>query len=396
MATKGILGVDVGTGSVKVLAGTADGAGNIVVKGSGAGPSAGFRKGLVTDATALAAAIKEAVDCATMVAGMPHFDVYLGIGGSDITSINSIGSVAPASSRGITGEDLERACTAAGVIAVPDDRRVLHVLPVNYWVDGELQTDVPLDLPGTRLEVECHIVTMSQSLFDELTDALHAIGVHTAGVVANAIVGTLAVVPDTGFNECLMIDIGAGTTDLVLYNRGAITASASLPLGGDYITGDIAQGLGVSSIHAEEIKRYYGKLDKALLGQGTVLDCNDYGTTDLHVAYDFLYNIVESRVEEIVSMVHGYFDSVLAGNQVNQILLTGGSALLPSVRHEVEKTFVIPVYPAQLEGFMPLEYAHQSNTASYGILSYAAKVNKNVVKEAGAWRSLWKKLHDWI
>ena len=173
--------------------------------------------------------------------------------------------------------------------------------------------------------------------------ALAAKGIHTAGIFANSIAcaASLAVTADEA--DFLVMDIGAGLTDLVLYSEGKVVVSASLPLGGDYITNDIAQGVGVTRPHAEEIKHYYARLNKRLLRQEVMLDCNDYGTTDKQVSYDHLHNIVESRVEEIVSIIYGYLEPSLSSYSVKKILLTGGCSLLPSISEGVNRTFEVPV-----------------------------------------------------
>lgn len=395
MARRSILGVDVGTGSVKVLAGIIEDEGKIAIVGSGTVATAGFSKGRITNFESLATAAKEAVDCAVMAANVCPDDIYLGIGGMDIASTNCIGSVTPMSG-GIAAQDVDRACRTAAAIAMPEGHKILHVLPTGFWVDGEKWTGTPVGQRCERLEVEAHIVSAPKSLIDELVYILSTKGVHITGVVANSIAG--AEVLATGADEAatLVMDIGAGLTELVLYSGGKAWMSASVPLGGDYITSDIMQGLDVSVCHAEEIKRYYGKLSKQLYGRDVVLDCNDYGTTDKQVAYDFLYKIVESRVEEIVSVAYGYLEPALARHQPEKIILTGGCALQPSIGECVEKLFGMPVHTVGLNDKMPDEYAHPSNAACLGILQYAARMLPQDRSSGGKLGSLFRKLRDLI
>lgn len=394
MAGKSILGVDVGTSSVKVLAAAVEG-GKVLVKGSGSVPSAGFAKGAVTDADALAAAIESAVDCAVMAAAVPRENIYLGIGGMDLASQNSIGSITTASGVVTTG-DIERACRAATIVAVEDDQRALHVLPTGYWLDGRRETAAPLGQQGSRIDVEAHIVTVPRATTEELTAALAKRNLVVAGIMANAIVsGSILTTADP--TACLFMDIGAGLTDAAVYSGGQIAMSVSIPLGSDYITGDIMQGLDVSFIHAEEIKRYYARLDRTLSGREVVLDCNDYGTTDKQVAYDFLSTIVESRVEEIASLLYLYLEPARTRYQPAKILLTGGATLLPSLVERVEKIFALPIQPALTVATMPPEYAHPGSLAAFSLLQYAAQeVPLEPVVDGGSLRSFLRKLKEYI
>ncbi|MDT8901671.1 cell division protein FtsA [Anaeroselena agilis] len=385
MAGKYILGVDIGTSAVKVLVATKHN-GRINVLGSGTVPGAGFAKGAVTDAGALAAAVREAVDCAVMVAEAPLGPVQLGIGGIDLTSQNGLGSVAPSAGMA-TGADIERACRAAAAVTVPDSHRILHILPIGFWLDGQTLAEPPLGKSGKRLEVEAHIVSMPASRADELTAALADKGITVAAILANAVVGGTDA---AGTDSCLVIDIGAGLADLSLHSGGKIVFTASLPLGGDYITGDIMHGLDIGKLHAEEIKRYYAKLDRDLNGRGVVLDCNDFGTTDKQVEYDFLHKIVESRVEEIISLLHAYIEPALSRYGAEKILLAGGSSLLPSIGEWTEKIFARPVTLVRPSG-LAAEYSHPANTAGYGLVQYAARLASGE-HAGGPVRSFFKKL----
>ncbi len=366
-----IIGIDVGTGTIKVFTGTVATDGGILITGSGIMPASGFVKGVAIDVLSLAMSIKQAVDCAVMANAIIGGYVYLGISGMEIISLQHVGSIAPISQEGITQEDIQRVCRAAVLAIVSKEQQVLHALPTCFWVDKQKQSGLPIGYKGTCLEAETHIVTVPKIIIDELVAAVQDVGIEITGIVANAIVGAQVVVP-TGAQQCLFMDIGAGTTELVLYRDGQIWLSASLPLGGDYITRDIMQGVGISQTHAEEVKRYYAKLDRNLRGQDVVLDCNDYGTTDKQVPYDFLYNIVESRVDEIVYLVHDYLKPSLTEVSIDQIFVTGGCSALPSIIENIEKTFGVIVHTAMPEQLSP-EYAYSSNTACYGIMCHAAK-----------------------
>ncbi|MDF2569476.1 MAG: ftsA 2 [Sporomusa sp.] len=268
MDNKTILAIDVGTGMVKVLAGRQAADGSVELLGSGAAPTAGYARGVITDINALAHSIRQAVDCVVIAAECQTTDsIYLGISGSMLVAQNSVGSVAPALPGTVTEADVDRACKAAVFTVENDEYEVLHVLPAK-----EIAAQ-----PGAALEVQTHIVAASKTLLHNLTSALGNIGIQLNGIVAGGIMaaeGMKNELPGQPSNY-IFIDIGAGSADISVYAGGCMISSASLPLGGDYITNDLMQGLSVGRAHAEEIKRYYSRLSPNLRNQGVVLDCND-------------------------------------------------------------------------------------------------------------------------
>jgi len=369
MDKRHIVGIDVGTSTVKVFIGKMDTDGSVLIVGSGIMPTVGFEKGIITDVQKLAMSVHQAVECAMLATNISVKDAYLGVGGLELHSISSTGSIAPAITDAITHEDINRVYQAAIVAAVPDDHEVLHMLPKYFMVDKERQINIPLQQPCTQLEVEVHIVTMPKIIVNTLVDAIEKLGVEIIGVVASSIVTTQALFAN-GLQNYLFVDIGAGTTELILYRDRQIDLSATLPLGGDYITSDIMKGFDVSYIHGEEIKKYYAKLDKNLRGQNITLDCNDYGTTDKQISYDFLYNIIESRIDEIVYLISDYLKGTLGEYNIEKVFLTGGCGAMPSVGDSMEKVFERPVEVVATKELLH-EYANPMNVACYGVLKYA-------------------------
>ena len=370
MDNRHILGIDVGTSTIKVLIGTMAMDGNLLIAGSGTMPTTGFVKGIITDVQALAMSISQAVECAVMATNISVKDAYIGVGGVEISSISSIGSIALSSTDAITHEDINRVYQAAILAGVPDDHEVLHLLPNFFLVDKKKQVDLPLQQKCAHLEVEAHIVTIPKIVINKLINAVEKLGINVVGVVANAIVAA-QVFKTISVRRYLFMDIGAGTTDLVACQDGQIYLSSSLPLGGDYITSDIMQGLSISYSHAEGIKKYFAKLDKNLRGKNIILDCNDYGTIDKQISYDFLYEIIESRIDEIVYLVNEYLKSTVSVDNFDKVFLTGGCGAMPSLGKYVEKLFGIPVEIVTPKELLP-EYAGPANVACYGVLTYAA------------------------
>lgn len=368
MGRQCILGIDVGTSAVKVLATLVSPDRSVQVIGSGIVPARGLEKGNIKDMLALTSTVRDAVDCAQMAVGVPIKEAYVGVGGCFLHSHTTVGSVAPASRAGITREDILRASRAAALPIVPEDYKILHLFHGNLWVDGDLQLEEPIGRAGLRLEAETHISIMPQGMYNEIVELLNNAGVPVAGIYANSVIGGMYV-PHRLAKSYLYLDIGAGVTDILLRQDGNVLYSASLPLGGDYITNDIMQGLEVGRAHAEEIKRYYTKLDKeALQGQDISLDCKDYGVKSKKVAFDFLYEVVESRIKEITALLHSCITQQISTALPDTILLTGGCALMPSVQTELEAVFGLPVRTVRPS--LAREYASPANSACFGLLSY--------------------------
>lgn len=387
-----VLGIDIGTSAIKVFIGTLGTNGSALIIGNGTAPTTGFEKGIVIDPQALALSIKQAIDCAIMATNISVKDAYIGIGGVTLHSVNSVGSIAILHTNSIALDDMNRVFRAATLVGIPDDHEVLHVLPQKFFIDKQRQMDMPLQKKGSHLEVEAHIVALPKEVMHSLVNAIENVGIGVLGVVANSIV-TAELLKSVCVDTCLLMDIGAGTTELILQREGQVYLSASLPLGGNYITSDIMQGLAIEWNHAEDIKKYYARLDKQLHGQEIVLDCNDYGTTDKVVSYDFLYKIVESRIGEIVYLIHDYLKVVLAEVNIEKVFLTGGCADMPSFVHSIENSFQMPVEILDPKELLS-EYMTHGNTACFGVLQCATKnlPTTKAITKSDAWRELFSKV----
>jgi len=396
MGKKGILAIDVGSSAVKIFAGEVTQAHSVVINGSGIMPTEGFVKGAVTDIQALTKVIRQAVDCVAMTVEIPMNYAYIGIGGMGLISFCGVGSVAPASSNCISDDDVDRVCRAAVVATVPEDYEVLHVLPKYFLVDGQKHYSEPIDRKGNKLEVEACIVAIPKTTLNEFVQAVESTGIGVAGIVANAVSASRVVVSQSEVTSCLVLDIGSGTTDLTIYRAGKVSYVASLPLGGDYVTKDIMQGLDITYLHAEEIKRYYAKLDNALYGNDVILDCNDYGTTDKNVPYDFLYDIVESRLNEIAYLIFEHLQLAMVEVAIEKIYITGGFVAMPSISERLRKIFGIPVDCIVPKG-LSAEYSYLTNTACYGVACYAAQQLPVTKEFAGTtWSSLLSKVKRFL
>lgn len=388
MQETNVLGIDIGSSSVKVFAGKLKADGSITITGSGAMPTDGFIKGSITDAKALAQAVKQAVDCVSLVADTLTENVFLGLGGMGIKTIDGNGAIAPCVLESISKADIEKVYRAAIAANVADDCHVLHVLPKKFFVDKQ-EVITPIASSGECLEVEAHITYVPKAVLEELLAALSESGIHVKEVLANGVVGARVLPQAIAGQSYLVMDMGAGLTELTIRQDDYVFQIASIPLGGDYITRDIMQGVGIKQAHAEEIKRYYDKLEKGLYGQGINLDCNGYDTADKNITYDFLHDIVESRIDEIVTLIYDYVKPFLDSFAVKAIVLTGGCAAMNSMRTNIEEKFGMSVQ-SSMPSQLPSEYAWYANTACYGIMCHAAEVA--AVDERQTDQNIWQVL----
>lgn len=355
--SKYVVGLDVGTTKTCVVICELSEGNELTVVGIGSAESKGLRKGVVVNLDSTVSAIRKAVEEAEKVAGTSVESVYVGLSGVHVKSFNSRGAVAiTAHNREIGKEDIRRVVETAKAVSLPTDREIVHVLPQEFVVDGQDGIGDPLGLLGTRLEVNCHIVTSSTTAAQNIVTAANRSGI----IVADTVLQQLASAESTlGVDDkelgVALVDIGGGTTDLAVFAQGAIRHTSILPLGGDQVTNDIAVGLRTSIPEAERIKRQYGCALSTLIEEDVSFEVPSVGGRQpKSISKKILCEIIQPRVEEIVSLTQeeikqaGMEKALGAG-----IVVTGGTVLLDGVIDVTEQIFDLPVrkgIPTGLEG----------------------------------------------
>ncbi len=342
-----IVGIDVGTTKVCALVGEQDRNGKINILGTGLCPSRGLRRGVVINMSETVESITSALDRAERLSGRKITAAYVGVAGSHIESLNSTGVVAISpNTREIVPSDINRAIEAARAIEVPSSREVIHVIPRGYLVDGQEGVKNPIGMSGYRLEVECHIVTGAIASIQNLIKCVQKSQVEIDDLVLEPLASSEAVLTPTEKDlGVVLLDIGGGTTDVAIFVEGAIWHTVVLPLGGNLITNDIAYGLRIPFLAAEELKVTHGHADPSQIPAGRRIDLEPFvpdckEDADQHA----LAEIIEARVEEIFEKVQeeitksGY-DGLLPSG----IVITGGTAELPGIVEKARATFNLPV-----------------------------------------------------
>src|SRR5471030_3209288 len=250
-----LVALDIGTSKVVAIVAELKGEGHYEVIGLGQSDSKGLKKGVVVNIEATVQSIQRVLEEAELMADCAITEVFTGIAGSHIRSLNSSGMVA-IKEKEVTQADIDRVVETAKAIAIPNDQQVLHILPQEFIVDGQEDVREPLGMSGVRLEVKVHIVTGAVSAVENITKCVRRCGLVVKDVMLQPLASALAVLneDEKDLGVCVM-DIGGGTTDLAVFTGGAIRHTAVIPIAGDQVTNDIAMTLRTPTQDAEEIKR---------------------------------------------------------------------------------------------------------------------------------------------
>jgi cell division protein FtsA len=339
-----IVGLDIGTTKICAVVAEANGDALDLV-GIGSHPSRGLRKGVVIDIEATVDSIRKAVDEAELMAGCEINAVFAGIAGGHIEARNEIGMVA-IKDREVGPNDVKRVIEQAQAIAIPADREVIHVIPQEYEIDGQDGIKQPIGMSGVRLVAHVHIVTAAVTSAQNIVKCCNRAGLNVIDIVLEPLASAEAVLaPDETELGVALIDMGGGTTDLAVFQDGAIKHSAVLSLGGYHLTNDAAVGLRTPFDAAERLKRRYGSAAPRFLPADELLVVPSLGgRAPREVSRKQLSEFLEPRAEEILTLVREelsraqFLDRVPSG-----IVLTGGSAALEGLPELAEEVFGLPV-----------------------------------------------------
>ena len=352
-----IAALDIGTSKVVALVAELDAEQKINVIGFGEQPSLGLRKGMVVDIDATTNTVAVAVREAAAMANCKISNVYVGIAGAHIRSLNSSGMVAMKDSE-VTEADMERVIETAKAIAIPNDQVVLHTLPQEYIIDGQEGVRRPLGMSGRRLEVKVHIVTGAVSAAENIEKCVRRCGLNVQELVLQPLASAAACLTRDEMEIGVgLVDIGGGTTDFALFTGGAIRHTGVIPVAGDQITNDIAMALRTPSKEAADIKHRYACALTKLVEPEELIEVPSVADRPAKsMPRHMLAEVVEPRVEELFQLVHEQikrsgFEPLLRSG----IALTGGSAMLPGMVELGEEVFHMPVRVAAPDYRGPLK-----------------------------------------
>jgi cell division protein FtsA len=309
---------------------------------------------VVVNVDAAVDSIKRAIDEAELMAGIEIDSVHVALSGPHIKGFNSRGVIAVAGkNREISRDDVRRAIDAARAVALPAGREILHVLPQDFVVDEQDGIGAPVGMTGARLEVNVHIVTGSVSSTQNIIACVNRAGVGVADTVIEQLAASEAVLTqDEKELGVALVDIGGGTADLAIFERGSLWHTGVVAVGGDHFTNDIAVGLRTPIPDAEKLKRKSGCALSSMVDEEATIDVASVGGRKPRLmARRILSEILQPRAEEIFHLVWdeirraGYEKSLNSG-----IVLTGGGAILEGMPEIAEQIFDLPIRRGLPEG----------------------------------------------
>jgi cell division protein FtsA len=340
-----IVGLDIGTSKVVALVAEVLPEGRLEVVGLGEAPARGLKKGVVVNIESTVSSIQRALEDAELMADCKIREVYTGIAGSHIKSLNSHGMVA-IKDKEVTQADVDRVMETARAVNIPMDQQILHILTQEFIIDGQDGVREPLGMSGVRLEAKVHIVTGAVSAAQNIIKCVKRTGLEVRDLILQPLASSMAVLSEDekDLGVCL-VDIGGGTSDIAVFTNGAIRHTAVIPIAGDQITNDIAMALRTPTKEAEDIKRVHGCALRQLASPNDMIDVPSVGERGpRQLSRQTLAEVIEPRVEELFSLVQaelrrsGFEDLISSG-----IVLTGGSSLMQGMVELGEEVFHMPV-----------------------------------------------------
>jgi cell division protein FtsA len=379
---KYIVGLDIGsTKTCALIAELADD--QVKFLSLGAAESKGLRKGLIVNLDATVSSIRRAAEEAEGVSSVPIESALIGVAGSHVRGVNSRGGVTLASrGRDIEREDVRHAVDAARNISLPEDREILHVLPHEFIVDTHDGIKDPLGMIGQRLETNVHLVTSSVAATQNLVTAANRAGILISDTVLEPLAAAEScLTQDERELGCCLMDIGGGTTEIIVFGGGVVRHTGAVPVGGDHFTNDLAVGLRTPIPEAERIKRHHGCAAASLMTEDRALEIGSVGDRPPHTVFSrMLTEIIEPRAQELLALLR---DELQRSGLIKQIpagfVLAGGGARLHGLVELAEEFFRLPVRIAEPKGLadMPEQVAQPEYAAVVGLVLYGAKARRS-------------------
>jgi cell division protein FtsA len=400
-----LVGLDIGQTKVCVLIAEPQETGGIDIIGFGSAPSRGMRKGVVVNLDACVASIKQAVEEAELMAGCSVDRAFVGVAGAHVRGLNSRGVVTVSGrDHEVTRDDVDRVLAAARAVNIPPEREIFHVLPQEFMVDDQDGIHDPAGMTGTKLVANVHIVTASVTSAQNLVNSVNRAGVEVEEVVLEQLAAADAVLTaDEKEMGVALIDIGAGTSDLVIFERGAIRHIAALPTGGEHVTNDIAVGLRTPIPEAERLKKKHGCALASLVNDEDTIEVPIVGGRKPRVlSRTLLCEIIQPRVEEIFGLIAEEFARSAFDRSIHAgVVLTGGGSMLEGMQEMAERCLNVPVRRGQPSGLGGLSetVATPQHSTVVGLTLYGARRRRSQPQKAAhpfVWAHMGDMVKGWL
>jgi cell division protein FtsA len=355
-------------------------------RGHGIADSRGSRKGIIVDLDKAVSSIQKAVEQAEDTVGAPVEHALLGISGSHIRGMNTQGGISFGNrSREITRDEIRLAVDKARAIPLPADREIIHLLPQEFILDDQAGVHDPLGMVASRLEVRVHMITAAASATQNVVTAVNRAGIHVDDTVYEPLACADAVLrsDERELGICL-VDIGAGSTSIIVFQDSAVAHTAVIPVGGDHFTSDLAVGLCTPVAEAEKIKKNFGHAIVTMIPEGNEVEVPSVGDRPSRlISQRMVGEILEPRAHELFVMLRdnlrhaGMLELCVAG-----LVLSGGASRLPGILDIADSVLRRPLrlsWPAPLAR-MPSTLAEPEFATVLGMVFYGhrARVARGV------------------
>ena len=340
-----VVGLDIGTCNVRVIIGAQDENGRLKIIGVGNAPSTGLSRGVIINIENTMSAVTSAIEAAELMGGCEVHSCFVGIGSTQVESLNSKGQVSVSNkSREIGQNDINRVIECASTVAVPLDRKVLHVVPqvysVEHSVDCVQKTKDPTNMIGTRLYVDVHIITATTTTMQNIFTCASRAGYTVDGIMLKTLASVQSVIKEEEKElGSILIDMGGGSTDVIVVSDGAPICTASIPIGGIVVSNDIAIVRGIPTETAEKIKVSNGCCWSPLVQENEEVLIQKNGRAE-SIPRSEICQIIQPRVAEIFEMIkEKVFSSIGDKRLSGNVVLVGGGARMTGVIELASEVF---------------------------------------------------------
>ena len=405
-----IVGLDIGTTKVAVLVGEVLPDGEINIIGLGTHSARGMDKGGVNDLESVVKSLQRAVDEAEMMADCHISSVFLGISGRHIECRNEKGMV-PISDEEVTQEDVDNVIHTAKSVRLPDEHRVLHVLPQEYSIDYQEGIKNPIGLSGVRMGAKVHLITCHNDMARNIEKCVERVGLRVDQMIFSALASSYAVLTEDEkeLGVCV-VDIGGGTMDIAMFTGGALRYSKVIPYAGNTVTSDIAYAFGTPPLDAEAIKVRYGSALGRLVSKEDTIEVPSVGGRPARsLQRQTLAEVIEPRYCELLGLVQdeiGKMQTELRAQSVKHqlaagVVLTGGAAQIEGIVECAEQIFQCQVRvgePDNVRGLTDYVQAPVFSTA-VGLLQYGKLHQSRGSKDSNVKASvggMFQRLSNWL
>ena len=383
-----ITGIDIGTTKIAVIIAELKND-EINILGFGESVSNGLRRGVVVDIEKTANAIESALNKAEEQAEIEIESAWIGITGEHVKGINCSGTITisnnefmnPAGEK-ITKESINKVLEHAEAINLSPQRKILHTLSREFKIDNNLNIKNPEGLSGHRLEANVHLVTIARNIESDLKTCLDRIGLDFKGFILEPLASASSVLDsDEKQLGVALIDIGGGTSDIIIYSNNSVIHTAAIPLGGMSITNDIAYGLTVNLDQAEKLKCKHGIAKEALSSDDkNIIIKGTNERSDIELSQKKLSSIIEARMREIFHLAKSEIRKV--ENEVKLsfgVVLTGGGSKLSNIEDLAQELFELEVKigkPNSINGIDDI-INNPRYATTIGLIQYVASDSNN-------------------